>query len=248
MTTFFNDTDTTFADEYETEFAQELPALSQAPAAISTAEKEKRTAATIRAIAHEFQHNQGLYVHKLLTHGVPNHELDDAVSDLFEQAIRHAATFDPAKAKLSTWIGNAIVRTVASSIYGKRRPCWRKTAALEDTASGRYENTEEIEAEAQAGGVDVSADTLGLLTVKRFLLSLSGTLTSQEQQLLQLSGWDLVECRWSADQAAEYADTLNITAKELRTCREKLRRKVQTHARKHFNTDDWLAKFQSISA
>lgn len=206
------------------------------PAPLNT--RDSQTAETLKAIAYEFQHRRGLYVGKLLKHGIPPHELDDALAELFEQAVRHAATFDPEKAQLDSWLGNAIVRTVASSLYGKRRPRWRKAVSLEtplaahtDYESGEVFSTDEGEAD------DVCS--LQVLAVNRFMQSLADALTPLEQELLQALGLDGLQVRWAAGQVKQLTKQLNVTPKELTQLRETLRSKAKEQAKIHFNTEAW---------
>ena len=200
--------------------------------------RDSQTADTLKAIAYEFQHRRGFYIGKLLKHGVPPPELDDALAELFEQAVRHAATFDPEKSQLDTWLGNAIVRTVASSLYGKRRPRWRKAVCLE-MPMATFTNYESGEVFDHMEGLADSTDSLQMLAISRFSQSLADTLTPLEQALLQAGGLDILQGRWSAGQVQQLTEQLNVTTVELKKLRESLRRKAKEEAKLHFNTDGW---------
>lgn len=208
--------------------------------------RDSKTADTLKAIAYEFQHCRGLYIGKLLKYGVPPHELDDALAELFEQAVRHAATFDCEKAQLTTWLGNAIVRTVASSLYGTRRPRWRKAVSLEtplpahlDYESGEVFSIDEGSADNVCG--------LQALAVSRFMQRLVETLEPLEQELLQALGLDGLQERWSAGQVKQLTEQLNVTPKELTKLRETLRSKAKEQARLHFDVEAWDAEHKPDS-
>jgi hypothetical protein len=199
--------------------------------------RTQQTAETIAAIAAEYERGIGLYKSRLLKNGVAPMELDDSISELFLAAVKYAHTYDASLGKISTWLGNPIVRTVASSLYGKRRPAWVRAAQLEDSVSTRRENEEEADAVVATEGVDLGTDAIESVAVKQFLSSLRDVLTVEEMSLLETSGLSALQDGMSSDELKNHCESLNLTKYGVRKIITSLRKKLKTHACVHFGTD-----------
>lgn len=115
------------------------------------------------------------------------------------RAIASAHTFDPSKGALSTWIGNAIVRTVASAVYGKGRPGWRLQQAQEVSTEVLVGERPDSDEERPFECADNSRDPSDMLTTAAFLHSMSAVLNKTEKAAIEIFGDSfLVERRTKA--------------------------------------------------
>ncbi|MFL9948927.1 hypothetical protein PQR68_23325 [Paraburkholderia agricolaris] len=164
-------------------------------------ENQRDEAATknVKDIVKELQKRPGFYESKLLFAGIAPHELDDAFAELTMRAIASAHTYDQSRGTLSTWIGNAIVRTVASAVYGKGRPGWRLQQAQEVSTEVLGGQCSDSDDERPFEGADNSRDPSDMLTTAAFLHIMSAMLNKTEKAAIEICGDSfLVERRTEA--------------------------------------------------
>lgn len=170
-------------------------------------DRTARTQATLALIEVEFATRRDFYGHTLRRAGVAPHELDDALGELFELALRWAGSYDAGKSDISSWLGNQVARTVASSIYGTRRPAWRRQAESESSTDG--------------GGDDSLADTFfaaaddgqpidECVAAASFLEQLGCDLTETEATVIEICGIDLLHERASEAELAQVRACIGV--------------------------------------
>ena len=194
-----------------------------------------RAKATIALIEAEFKNRRGFYMHTLRRAGIAQHELDDALCEVFSLAVRWAGSYDSSKSDISSWLGNQVVRTVASSTYGTRRPDWRRQQEHELStemlvtgfASEPSERSDDAAAPAEQ------------LVVAAFLTRLSDELTATESAVIDICGLDLLHERLACDQLARVRDLLGVRSQTtVRNFAQKLGNKVRALAIEHFSAEE----------
>ena len=193
-------------------------------------------ARTLELIANELKTRRGLYMMRLAKAGVPPHELDDALGTLFTNAVRYAHSYDSSKSKINSWIGNVIVGSTASLVYGKSQPKWRRAAGLEATLQSRRDNAEESEAAVAAEGAEPCRAEHDQ-AVAGFLASLAVGLTPNESALLTAGGVGVLQDRMSREARASYCERFNLTAFGVTRLLKSLRAKLSKHAADHFDLE-----------
>ncbi|MDO3515180.1 hypothetical protein Q3P06_25170 [Ralstonia pseudosolanacearum] len=193
---------------------------------------------TVALIEAEFKHNRTLYEYKLRCAGIAPHELPDALCELFSLAIQWAGSYDASKSSISSWLGNQVVRTVASSIYGTRRPGWRHQQACEQSTD-LMEDVAPALAEGVVSGFDnVDARTEDL-AVAAFLNQLASELTATEAAVVDICGTDLLHERQTLPQLIQMRELLGVRSlTSVRNFTLKLGRKVRALALEHFGAQD----------
>lgn len=212
---------------------------------------EARTKATVALIEAEFQNRRRFYEYKLRCAGIALDELQDALCEMFSLAVQWAGSYDASQSCISSWLGNQVVRTVASSIYGTRRPGWRhqqerEMSAEELTSDGEYAHSE------VAVGSFCNANTQAEdVAVAAFLHQLSGILTTTEAAVINICGMDLLHERQALPQLIQVRDLLGV--RSLTTVRNftlQLGSKVRALALEHFDAQDLAGRpgFDKLAA
>lgn len=189
-------------------------------------------------VSRALQSHAGYYRKRLLAYGVAPFELDDAYSEVCVEALRYADTFDSARSHINTWIGYSVVRTVACTIYGARRPAWRKAADLEDAMAPGYD-VPDAEADvdaptALAAQAAECADPLTTVAAARFAAALERVLDEREKAVFAVEGLGVLHQRISSVAAQAHCDALQLTPTGLRKLVTRLRGKVSRVAKRHF--------------
>ncbi|MCG7399693.1 hypothetical protein [Caballeronia zhejiangensis] len=218
------------------------PDASSAPssrARIIEATAKASAQSTVALIEAEFKNNRRFYEYKLGCAGVAWHELPDALGDLFALAVFWAKSYDPSKSGISSWLGNQVVRTVASSIYGTRRPGWRHQQEREMSAEELTNDTEHAHSEVALGSFCNASTQAEDLAVAAFLHQLSGELTTSEAAIIDICGLDLLYERQALPQLIQIRDLLDVRSlTTVRAIKLKLGSKVRALALEHFDTQD----------
>ncbi|CAG9165220.1 hypothetical protein LMG23992_00364 [Cupriavidus laharis] len=200
---------------------------------------EARTEANVARIEAEFRNNRRFYEHKLRGSGIAPHELPDALCEMFSLAIRWAGSYDANKSRISSWLGNQVVRTVASSIYGTRRPGWRHQQECEMSAEMLMNGVGHAYSAAAVDSLSNADTQTEDLAVAAFLSELSGELTPAEAAIIDICGADLLHERQALPQLIQVRDLLGVRSlATVRSFTRKLACKVRALALEHFNAQD----------
>lgn len=199
-----------------------------------------RTQATLALIEIEFAAHSDFYRHTLRRAGVVPYELDDALGELFELAIRWAGSYDARKSSISSWLGNQVARTVASSVYGTRRPAWRRQ--LESESSADVEGEDSL-ADTLLAAVDESQSTDERAAVAAFLERLADDLTTTEAAVIEICGIDLLHERASAAALAQVRARIGVRSNtSVRRIIHDLGIKVRALAAEHFDVEALVSR------
>lgn len=202
-----------------------------------------RTKATLALIESEFKNRRGLYLHSLRRAGIPPYELEDALCEVFSLAIRWAGSYEASKSSIASWLGNQIVRTVASSTYGTRRPGWRRQQEHEQSAEKLVTGAMSESSEITIDGSDDSADPTEEIAVAAFIGQLSDELTDTEAAMLNICGMALLHERLAAQQLDQLRDLLGVSSlTSVRSFTSKLGNKLRELALEHFHVKDLLGR------
>jgi len=212
---------------------------------------EARTKKNVALIAAEFKKSRRLYEHKLRCAGIASHELQDALCEMFSLAVQWAGSYDASKSSISSWLGNQVVRTVASSIYGTRRPGWRHQQEREMSAEELTYDALHAHSEVAVGSFCNASTQAEDLAVAAFLHQLSGELTASEAAIIDICGMDLLHERQALPQLIQTRDLLGV--RSLTTVRSftlKLGSKVRALALEHFDAQDLAGRpgFDKLAA
>lgn len=209
------------------------------------------TSANVALIAAEFKNNRKLYEYSLCRAGIASHELPDAVCELFSLAVQWSGSYDASKSSISSWLGNQIVRTVASSMYGSRRPSWRHQQARELSIGQPMLDGEPTHADV---AIDTShhVDTQPEgLAIAAFLNLLANELTPAEAAVIDICGTDLLHERQALPQLLAIRELLGVhSLTTVRNFTMKLGRKVRALALEHFDAQDLAGRpgFDKLTA
>ncbi|WP_459199269.1 hypothetical protein ACQVRX_01575 [Ralstonia pseudosolanacearum] len=220
---------------------QQALAASQAHHSLFHPEHAPSTAVAL--IEAEFRNSRKLYEYKLRCAGIAPHELPDALCELFSLAIQWAGSYDASKSSISSWLGNQVVRTVASSIYGTRRPGWRQQQACELSTGELPDDVAPALAEGAVGSLDNANTRAEALAVAAFLNELASELTTTEAAIVDICGSDLLYERQALPQLIQMQELLGV--RSLTTVRNsilKLRQKVRALALAHFAAQDLVGR------
>lgn len=195
------------------------------------------TATNAELIAAEFKNNRSLYEYKLRRAGIAPCEVQDALCELFTLAIQWSGSYDANKSGISSWLGNQVVRTVTSSMYGTRRPSWRHQQARECSTQALMSDGEQTDADADnAHQVGTPTDELAVMA---FLHLVANELTPTEAAIVDICGTDLLHERQALPQLIAIRDLLGVRSlTTVRTFTLKLGRKVRALALEHFDAED----------
>lgn len=183
-----------------------------------------RSKATIVLIEAEFKNRRGFYMHTLRRAGIAPHELDDALGETFSLAIRWAGSYDASKSDISSWLGNQVVRTVASSTYGTRRPDWRR------------QQEQELSTEMPVKGISTSEPS---------------ELTETESAVIDICGMDLLHERLTIAQLDQVRDLLGVRSlTSVRSFTQRLGNKMRELALGHFGAECLISRpgFDKLAA
>ncbi|NKA35777.1 hypothetical protein GO300_03819 [Ralstonia solanacearum] len=196
---------------------------------------EHTASTTVALIEAEFKHGRKLYEHKLRCAGIAPHELPDALCELFSLAIQWAGSYDASKSNISSWIGNQVVRTVASSVYGTRRPAWRQQQACELSTGELMSDSMPAVLENAVGSLDCADARTEDLAVAAFLDTLTRELTTTEAAVVDICGTDLLYERQTLPQLMQLRELLGVRSlTSVRSFILKLGHKVRALALAHF--------------
>lgn len=212
---------------------------------------EARTKATVALIEAEFKNRRKFYEYKLRCAGIASHELQDALCEMFSLAVQWAGSYDASQSCISSWLGNQVVRTVASSIYGTRRPGWRHQQEREMSAEELTSDAEYAHSEVAVGSFCNAGTQAEDLAVVAFLHQLSGELTTTEAAIIDICGTDLLHERQFLPQLIQMRDLLGV--RSLTTVRSftlKLGGKVRALALEHFDAQNLAGRpgFDKLAA
>lgn len=206
-------------------------------------EQVARTKATITLIESEFKNRRGLYLHSLRRAGIPSHELEDALCEVFSLAVHWAGSYESSKSSISSWLGNQIVRTVASSTYGTRRPSWRRQQEHELPTEKLVTGAMSEQSEITIYGSDDASDPTEEIAVAVFIDQLSIELTETEVAVLNICGLDLLHERLAAEQLDQLRDLLGVSSlTSVRSFTNKLGNKLRKLALQHFGVEDLVGR------
>lgn len=222
--------------------AQAEEAQLSCPSAIQI-DRAARTKATITLIESEFKNRRGLYLHSLRRAGIPPHELEDALCEVFSLAVHWAGSYESSKSSISSWLGNQIVRTVASSTYGTRRPGWRRQQEHERPAEKLVTGAMSEQLEITIYGSDDATNPTEEIAVAVFIDQLSIELTEIEVAALNICGLDLLHERLAAEQLDQLRDLLGVSSlTSVRSFTNKLGNKLRKLALQHFDVEDLVCR------
>ncbi|MCG9124873.1 hypothetical protein LH460_09330 [Laribacter hongkongensis] len=210
-----------------------------------------RTKATIALIESEFKNRRGLYLHSLRRAGIPPHELEDALCEVFSLAVHWAGSYESSKSSIASWLGNQIVRTVASSTYGTRRPGWRRQQEHELPAETLVTGAMSESSEITIDGSDDTTDPTEELAVAAFMDQLTDELTDTEAAALNICGMDLLHERLATQQLDKLRDLLGVSSlSSVRSFTNKLGNKLRELALEHFGVEELLGRpgFDKLAA
>lgn len=212
---------------------------------------EARTKANVARIEAEFKNNRRFYEHKLRGAGIAPYELQDALCEMFSLAVRWAGSYDVKKSSISSWLGNQVLRTVASSTYGIRRPGWRHQQECEMSTEALMNGVGHAYSGAAVDGLS-NADTQAEdLAVAAFLSQLSGELTPAEAAIIDICGADLLHERQALPQLIQMRDLLGVRSlTTVRSFTRKLACKMHALALEHFDAQDLTGRpgFDKLAA
>jgi hypothetical protein len=197
----------------------------------------------VALIEAEFKNNRKFYEYKLRCAGVAWHELPDALCEVFALAVMWANSYDPSKSRISSWLGNQVVRTVASSIYGTRRPNWRHQQERELSAEALMTGAEQDSSEMTINSFVSPGAQVDDLNVAAFLNKLSSALTATEAAVFDICGIDLLHERLATVELVQVRELLGVRSlTTVRTFTQKLGDKVRTLALAYFDVHDLMAR------
>lgn len=206
-----------------------------APAALASA--------NVALIEAEFRNSRRLYEYKLRRAGIASHELQDALCEVFSLAVQWAGSFDATKSSISSWLGNQVVRTVASSLYGTRRPGWRHQQEHELSTGELASDLGLSDAEVVISGFCDAGSQAEDLAVAAFLNRLAGELTATETAAFNICGTDLLHQRQPLPLLVQIRDLLGVRSlATVRNFTQKLRHKVRALALEHFHAQDLMGR------
>lgn len=221
---------------------QTATALFSRPGVIKV-DQEARTKANVALIETEFKNHRRLYEYKLRRAGIASHELEDALAEMFSLAIRWASSYDSRKSSISSWLGNQVVRTVASSTYGTRRPDWRRQQERESSTEVLMSSFAREPVEVTIDGTDGAADQAEDLAVAAFLGQLSEALTVTEATAIGICGTGLLHERLTMAQLVQVRDLLGVRSlSAARNFMRKLGNKMRELALEHFDAQDLMGR------
>lgn len=229
---------------------QTATALFSRPGVIEI-DQEARTKANVALIETEFKNHRRFYEYKLYRAGIASQELEDAVAEMFSLAIRWAGSYDSRKSGISSWLGNQVVRTVASSTYGARRPGWRRQQEQELSTEMLMTGMASEPVELTIDGSDGEADQTEDLAVAAFLGQLSEVLTVTEAAAIDICGMDLLHERLTMSQLVQMRDLLGVRSlSTVRHFTQELGNKMRELALEHFDAQDLMGRsgFDKLAA
>ncbi|MGT2456543.1 hypothetical protein ACU4GI_26430 [Cupriavidus basilensis] len=229
---------------------QTATALFSRPGVIEI-DQEARTKANVALIETEFKNHRRLYEYKLYRAGIASPELEDALAEMFSLAIRWVGSYDSRKSSISSWLGNQVARTVASSTYGARRPGWRRQQEQELSTEMLMTGVASELVEMTIDGSDDEADQTEDLAVAAFLGQLSDALTVTEAAAIDICGMDLLHERFTMAQLDRVRDLLGVRSlSAARNFTQKLGNKMRELALKHFDAQDLMGRpgFDKLAA
>lgn len=198
---------------------------------------------SVALIEAEFKNNRRFYEYKLCCAGVAWHELPDALCDMFALAVMWAKSYDPSKSGISSWLGNQVVRTVASSIYGTRRPNWRHQQERELSAEALMTGAEQESSEMTFDSIGSAGAQVDDLNVATFLNKLSSALTATEAAVIDICGIDMLHERLATAELIQVRELLGVRSlTTVRTFTQKLGDKVRTLALAYFDVQDLMGR------
>lgn len=212
---------------------------------------EHASSTNVALIEAEFKNSRKLYEYKLRCAGIAPHELPDALCELFSLAIQWAGSYDASKSSISSWLGNQVVRTVASSIYGTRRPGWRHQQACELPNGELTNDGGPAPAEGAVGTFDQANTGTEDLAIAAFLDELASKLTTTEAAIVDICGTDLLYERQALPQLIQMRELLGVSSMtSVRNFILKLGRKVHALALAHFDVQNLTGRpgFDKLAA
>ncbi|WP_250522818.1 MULTISPECIES: hypothetical protein [unclassified Caballeronia] len=197
----------------------------------------------VALIEAEFKNNRRFYEYKLRCAGVAWHELPDALCEMFALAVMWAQSYDPSKSGISSWLGNQVVRTVASSILGSRRPNWRHQQERELSAEALMTDAAQDSSEMTINSFVSAGAQVDDLNVVAFLNKLSTELTPTETTVIDICGVDLLHERLTAAQLVQVRELLNVRSlTTVRAFTQKLGGKMRKLALAYFDAQDLVGR------
>nr|WP_294866172.1 hypothetical protein [uncultured Pseudogulbenkiania sp.] len=208
---------------------------TQLPHGVIKIDQAARTKATIALIEAEYKKRSSFYLLTLRRAGVAPHELDDALGEVFALAVRWASSYDSSKSDISSWLGNQVVRTVASSIYGARRPAWRLQQEQEHSSDLAMQPECAYEPPLD---VEAANDPAEQFVVDAFMSALEDELSETEISVIEICNMDLLHGRLTAEQLTQMRELLRVSSlTTVRAFARKLGNKMRVIATQHFGME-----------